>query len=238
MRAHKKGLELIYHVQPDVPDALIGDAGRLGQVLLNLAGNAVKFTDEGEVVMHVETDQRDTPPPSGEATEVVLRFTVRDTGIGIPTDQQERIFRAFEQEDISTTRKYGGTGLGLTIAARLVALMGGMIRVVSGRGQGSTFIFTARFGRQPLQPEPMLAQWSDPAARGSKSCPCWWSMTVPPTGTSSPSGCKIGRCSPRRWPTGWLPWTPFGTAWPMAGRTRWCSWTPACPARMASQWLL
>ena len=157
VRAHKKGLELIYQVQPDVPDALIGDAGRLRQVLLNLAGNAVKFTDEGEVVVRVEVEG-DGPPPSPEAGEVGLRFTVRDTGIGIPPDQQERIFRAFEQEDTSTTRKYGGTGLGLTIAARLVALMGGTITVDSVPGRGSTFAFTARFGRQPHPPEPVPAQ--------------------------------------------------------------------------------
>ena len=147
VRAHRKGLELIFHVQPDVPDALVGDAVRLRQVLLNLVGNAVKFTDEGEVVVRVET-QGDAPPPSQGTGEVGLRFTVRDTGIGIPPDQQERIFRAFEQEDASTTRKYGGTGLGLTIASQLVALMGGTITVDSALGQGSTFAFTARFGRQ------------------------------------------------------------------------------------------
>src|SRR5437773_1478980 len=162
VRANKKGLELIYQVQPDVPDALIGDAGRLRQVLLNLAGNAVKFTDDGEVVVRVEVNQ-DGPPPSPGAGEVGLRFTVRDTGIGIPADQQERIFRAFEQEDTSTTRKYGGTGLGLTIASRLVALMGGTITVASPRntgspGRGSTFAFTARFGQQPHPPEPVPAQ--------------------------------------------------------------------------------
>ena len=158
VRAHKKGLELVYQVQPDVPDALVGDAGRLRQVLLNLVGNAIKFTDEGEVVVRVEIDQGDGPPPPPRAGEVGLRFTVRDTGIGIPPDQQERIFRAFEQEDTSTTRKYGGTGLGLTIAARLVALMGGTITVDSEPGRGSTFAFTARFGRQPHPPEPVPAQ--------------------------------------------------------------------------------
>jgi CheY-like chemotaxis protein/HPt (histidine-containing phosphotransfer) domain-containing protein len=158
VRAHKKGLELIYQVQPDVPDALIGDVGRLRQVLLNLAGNAVKFTDEGEVVVTVKSEirnlnseipipQTSTPRASESSEDIVVVFEVKDTGIGIPAEQQERIFRAFEQEDTSTTRKYGGTGLGLTIAARLVGLMGGTIIVDSAPGQGSTFIFTARFGR-------------------------------------------------------------------------------------------
>src|SRR5205085_10065009 len=104
VRAHKKGLELIYQVQPDVPDALVGDAGRVRQVLLNLAGNAVKFTDEGEVVVRVEINQGDGPPPPPGAGEVGLRFSVRDTCIGIPTEQQARLFGAFEQEATSTTR--------------------------------------------------------------------------------------------------------------------------------------
>jgi signal transduction histidine kinase/CheY-like chemotaxis protein len=153
IRAHKKGLELVSDVQPDVPDALVGDSGRLRQVLLNLVGNAIKFTDDGEVIVRVEGAGE--PTPEGE---VGLRFRVHDTGIGIPKDQQERIFRAFEQEDTSTTRKYGGTGLGLTIASRLVALMGGKITVDSEPGRGSTFAFTARFGRSPHQPEPAPAQ--------------------------------------------------------------------------------
>jgi PAS domain S-box-containing protein len=157
-RAHKKGLELICHVQPEVPDALIGDAGRLRQVLLNLVGNAIKFTEHGEVVVRVEVASGGCQPPGEEEQGVdiprspVLRFTVRDTGIGIPPDKQERIFRAFEQEDTSTTRKYGGTGPGLTIAARLVALMGGSIAVQSEPGRGSSFAFTARFGRQSHPP--------------------------------------------------------------------------------------
>jgi PAS domain S-box-containing protein len=174
-RAHKKGLELISHVQPEVPDALVGDAGRLRQVLLNLVGNAVKFTDHGEVEARVElarsasegielarsaSEGRSSPSLALRANseEVALRFTVRDTGIGIPRDQQERIFRAFEQEDTSTTRKYEGTGLGLTIASQLVALMGGAITVQSEPGRGSTFAFTARFGRHPHAPEPIRVE--------------------------------------------------------------------------------
>ena len=153
VRAHMKGLELIYDVQPEVPDALVGDAVRLRQLLLNLVGNAIKFTDAGEVVVRVEL----AGDPAAEG-DVGLRFTVRDTGIGIPRDQQERIFRAFEQEDTSTTRKYGGTGLGLTIAARLVALMDGMITVESEPGRGSTFAVTARFGLQPHPTEPLAAR--------------------------------------------------------------------------------
>ena len=152
MRAHKKGLELVSQVQPDVPDALIGDASRFRQVLLNLVGNAIKFTEVGEVVVRVEPDGG--PVVDGE---VGVRFAVSDTGIGIPPEKQQAIFRAFEQEDTSTTRKYGGTGLGLTIAARLAALMNGAIGVESRPGQGSTFTFTARFGRQehPAQPAPV-----------------------------------------------------------------------------------
>jgi PAS domain S-box-containing protein len=153
MRAHMQGLELVSHVHPDVPDALVGDAFRLRQVLLNLVGNAIKFTDEGEVVVRVEPDGG----PAADA-EVGLRFAVSDTGIGIPPERHEAIFRAFEQEDMSTTRKYGGTGLGLTIAARLVSLMGGTITVESRSGHGSTFTFTARFGRQDHTPEPAPAR--------------------------------------------------------------------------------
>src|SRR6185369_3690614 len=121
-RAHRKGLELLCSIQPDVPDALIGDSGRLRQVLINLVGNAIKFTTHGEVVVTIALAQ--ATPRHGE---VPLTFTIR--GTGIPADKQSTIFQAFEQEDTSTTRKYGGTGLGLTIASRLVALMGGQITV-------------------------------------------------------------------------------------------------------------
>jgi two-component system, sensor histidine kinase and response regulator len=140
-RAHTKGLELLGDVSPDVPDRLVGDAGRLRQVLLNMVGNAVKFTQNGEVVVQVGI--LDGPPT------LRLQFTVRDTGIGIPTDKQERIFRAFEQEDTSTTRRFGGTGLGLSISSQLVTLMGGSVSLDSEPGRGSTFRFTATFGPQP-----------------------------------------------------------------------------------------
>src|SRR5262249_23313475 len=127
VRAHRKGLELLCRVRPAVPDALHGDAGRLRQVLLNLVGNAIKFTPRGEVEVDVDV------APEAVANEhiVALVFTVRDTGIGIAREKQAAIFRAFEQGDASTTRRYGGTGLGLTISVQLAALMDGAITVES-----------------------------------------------------------------------------------------------------------
>jgi two-component system, sensor histidine kinase and response regulator len=162
LRAHSKGLELACRIQQEVPDALIGDAGKLRQVLFNLIGNAIKFTEQGEVVVGVEagfapasTESDPSVPESQESH--TLRFSISDTGIGIASDKQETIFRAFEQEDTSTTRKFGGTGLGLTIAARLVALMGGTIAVDSAPGRGSTFLFTARFELPPHPEKPTAA---------------------------------------------------------------------------------
>jgi PAS domain S-box-containing protein len=135
--AHQKGLQLVTDIQPGIPDGLVGDPVRLRQVLLNLLGNAVKFTDVGEVILRVEGE----PTRNG----VDLHFSVRDTGIGIPADRQKLIFEAFTQADNSTTRKYGGTGLGLTITSRLVDLMGGRIWVESQPGAGSIFHFNAPF---------------------------------------------------------------------------------------------
>jgi two-component system, sensor histidine kinase and response regulator len=137
-RAQEKGLELTFSVSPNVPENLVGDPGRLQQVLTNLVGNATKFTNEGEVAVTVvrEVDEGDG---------CLLHFTVRDTGIGIPLEKQSVIFSAFAQVDGSTTRKYGGTGLGLTISAQLVELMGGRIWVESEVGKGSTFHFMGRF---------------------------------------------------------------------------------------------
>ena len=139
VRASHKDLELAVHVATDVPAALVGDPGRLRQIVMNLVGNAVKFTERGEIVLDVSCRSRD-------AETVELLFLVRDTGIGIPKEKIDRIFQAFEQADTSTTRRYGGTGLGLTITSRLVQLMGGSIWVESTPGMGSTFFFTARIG--------------------------------------------------------------------------------------------
>jgi PAS domain S-box-containing protein len=153
LRAHRKGLELVGRIHPDVPDAVVGDAGRLRQVLTNLVGNALKFTDAGEVVVSVALATENGPEPDEPldppATPCTLHFSVRDTGIGISHDKQQKIFEAFEQADRSTTRRYGGTGLGLSIASRLVELMGGQISVESAPGKGSTFRFGACL-HQPL----------------------------------------------------------------------------------------
>jgi signal transduction histidine kinase/CheY-like chemotaxis protein len=151
-RAHQKGLELVCHVAADVPDSLTGDPLRLRQVLTNLLGNAIKFTARGEVVL---TIQREAEADHRSA----LRFSVRDTGIGIPRAQQHTIFEAFTQADGSSTRQYGGTGLGLTIAADLVRLMNGRIWVHSDAGAGSTFAFVAWFGTSPATGAAKTTPW-------------------------------------------------------------------------------
>jgi signal transduction histidine kinase len=139
LRAHQKGLDFDWSVAPQVVDLLAGDPVRLGQVVVNLVGNAVKFTSRGGVTVSVQREFQD-----GE--HVTLGFTVADTGIGVPMERQKEIFSAFTQADNSTTRKYGGTGLGLTISHRLTELLGGRMWVESEPGKGSSFHFTARFG--------------------------------------------------------------------------------------------
>jgi len=139
VRAADKGLELAFRIAPDIPQVLVGDVARLRQVIVNLVGNAIKFTSEGEIVVDVSTR-------SEERDSVVLHFSVRDTGVGIPKDKQDRVFEVFTQADASTTRRFGGTGLGLSISRRIVELMGGKIWIESEEGEGSVFHFTARVG--------------------------------------------------------------------------------------------
>jgi signal transduction histidine kinase/DNA-binding response OmpR family regulator len=150
LRAHQKGLELLCDIPRDVPDELVGDPGRLRQIIVNLVGNAIKFTDEGEVVVRVTSTMRDT-------RDVELCVAVTDTGIGIPEEKQPLIFSAFTQADGSTTRRYGGTGLGLAISQQLVEKMGGRLQVESESGHGSTFRFTASLTRngQARSAEPL-----------------------------------------------------------------------------------
>jgi CheY-like chemotaxis protein len=143
--AHEKGLELVCQVDPDVPLLLWGDPGRLRQILVNLGTNAVKFTSSGKITIQTSLENEDE-------RNVWLRFSVRDTGIGIPANRQDILFSPFTQLDGSTTRKYGGTGLGLAISKQLAELMGGRIGVESQEGKGSTFWFTAVFEKQPARP--------------------------------------------------------------------------------------
>jgi signal transduction histidine kinase/response regulator of citrate/malate metabolism len=139
IKTQEKGLELLFNTDSSVPTALVGDSLRLGQILINLSNNAVKFTDSGEIVVFTELIKKDD-------TQVTLKFSVRDTGIGMTAEQAANLFQPFMQADASTTRKYGGTGLGLTISKRLAEMMGGEIWVESEPGRGSTFSFTANFG--------------------------------------------------------------------------------------------
>jgi CheY-like chemotaxis protein len=149
--AANKGLELILDADPEVPHSVVGDPGRLRQVLINLVGNAIKFTDSGEVVVRVE--KVDTMTPG-----VMVRFEVADTGVGLTTEEQARVFSTYSQVDSSTTRRHGGTGLGLAIARMLTQLMGGEIGVASEKGAGSRFWFTALFRESEIKssaPQPV-----------------------------------------------------------------------------------
>ena len=149
LRAHQKGLELAFEIDPDVPETLLGDPGRLRQIVINLVGNAIKFTERGEVILGARVEER-------REQDIVLHFTVTDSGIGIPAHKQSAIFEAFRQADGSMTRKYGGTGLGLTISSRLVEMMGGRVSVESEVGRGSRFHFTVRFQLQTNPPRTVM----------------------------------------------------------------------------------
>ena len=148
LRAEQKGLELVCHVLPDVPHAAIGDPGRLRQVLVNLIGNAIKFTERGQILVQVQVESR-------QADCFTLQYFVSDSGIGIPADKQQAIFEPFKQADGSTTRRFGGTGLGLSISSTLVDMMGGRIWVESAPQEGSTFHFTLALGVTDVRPESM-----------------------------------------------------------------------------------
>jgi signal transduction histidine kinase/DNA-binding response OmpR family regulator len=155
IKAQEKGIELILSLPSDTPYTLVGDSDRLRQIIINLVGNAIKFTDQGEIVVRVATIKMTD-------RNVTLQFSVTDTGIGIPKDRLGYIFDAFSQADTTTTRRYGGTGLGLTIANQLVQLMGGEIWIESEPGKGSTFNFTAKFKNQPqkdLSPVQKFVDW-------------------------------------------------------------------------------
>ena len=154
IRAHAKNLELAWHVHADVPDWLRGDAIRLRQVLVNLIGNAIKFTEQGEVFVDVGCEPSDD-------SQIRLHVSVRDTGVGIPEDKREHIFSAFEQADTSTTREYGGTGLGLAITTSIAKAMGGSVWVESVRGEGSTFHFTGNFVASIEPPEHKKKEFPD-----------------------------------------------------------------------------
>jgi len=161
LTAHKKGLELLCHVPPSLPERVVGDISRLRQIILNLVSNAIKFTEKGEVAVEVKEKTR-------TEKEIVLHFIVRDTGIGVPADKLESIFQPFVQADASLTRKYGGTGLGLAITSQLVSLMGGKIWVESELGKGSTFHFTVKLGL-PEKPEEKVVPGTMSVLHGLKT---------------------------------------------------------------------
>lgn len=160
-KANEKGIEMICFIDPEVPSMLIGDPTRLRQIILNLVHNAIKYTEEGAVSVRVT-------PIKETDSDVELSFEVTDTGIGIPKDRQDRLFKSFSQVDSSTTRKYGGTGLGLAISKRLTEMMGGRIRVSSEEGKGSTFSFSATFKKQDISKKSTQIRTSPGTLRGKR----------------------------------------------------------------------
>jgi PAS domain S-box-containing protein len=176
LQASSKKLELTYHVAPDVPAWILGDVTRLRQVIVNLVNNAVKFTPGGSIALSVRRAVREPAMPGfadalpEDPSRLILEFTIHDTGIGIPADRLDRLFKAFSQVDSSTTRKYGGTGLGLVICQRLTELMGGGIRVESAAGQGSSFIFTIQTEAAPVGSDTGLPALPAPLRQGTILC--------------------------------------------------------------------
>ena len=159
VHAYEKGLEMICLIEPEVPALLRGDPGRLRQIITNLIGNAIKFTAQGEVALHATLDNEDNGM-------VMIRFAVKDTGLGMPADKLDVLFNPFTQADSSTTRKFGGTGLGLSISKQLCEMMGGQIGVESKEGKGSTFWFTARLNKQPTGREMEIATPDNVSLKG------------------------------------------------------------------------
>jgi signal transduction histidine kinase/CheY-like chemotaxis protein len=199
VRAHEKGLELALEQEPKVPDLVIGDSGRVRQVLTNLVGNAIKFTETGEVVVTVSLD-------SASEEGILIRLSVRDTGIGITKDHQKAIFESFTQADGSISRRYGGTGLGLAISMKLASLMGGSLSVESEPGQGSVFHFKARFrlalddltpqADQPASGVRVLVLESHPASLHSiDSMLAGWGASVRTSSSASELDALISQCS-------------------------------------------
>ena len=151
VRAHAKGLEISYFIPPELPDNLLGDPGRLRQIIVNLVGNALKFTEKGEIIVYISNEKENTGSTDEDTNTLSLNFAISDTGLGIPIDKQRSIFKPFTQADETTTKKFGGTGLGLAISKRFVEMMGGKMSVESQEGQGSIFCFTVVFDLGPAQ---------------------------------------------------------------------------------------
>ena len=222
IKAEEKRLDFLFDLAPDVPAALVGDALRLGQVLVNLGNNAVKFTDQGEVIIGAA-------PVSQTERDVELHFWVKDSGIGMTPEQQSKLFQSFSQADASTTRKYGGTGLGLAISKKLVELMGGRIWIESQPGTGSIFHFHARFGR-PAEATPRHTIHAGSLA-GKRVLVVDDNASAREILVTMARNLGPGRGQRSGWPPGVWPRSKPTTN--RAGRTIWLSWTGECRAWMA-----